>query len=119
MSSSTLRKISEDARSRPFLSSLFDSQTYIRNVIKEGRSEECFANIVSCIDEINEDIKGYISQHKDELMSGMQDVAMLAERYKNLSISSEKFQNNIKKLKKEVIKLIKLYAVYLLMILGH
>lgn len=102
MSTLSLRKISEDPRSRPFLSSLFDSQSYIKTVIKEGRSEECFANIVSCIDEINEDIKGYISQHKDELMSGMQDVALLAERYRNLSSSSEKFQNTINKLKKEV-----------------
>jgi hypothetical protein len=60
----TLRKLSEDTRIRPFLSPLFDSQSYIKTVIKEGKSEECFNNIVSCIDEINVEIKGYISQHK-------------------------------------------------------
>jgi hypothetical protein len=39
-------------------------QAYIKTVIKEGKSEECFSNIVTCIDEINVEIKGYISQHK-------------------------------------------------------
>ncbi len=60
----TLKKINEDPRLRPFLSSLFDSETYTRNVIKEGRSEECFGNIVNCVEDINVEIKGYISQHK-------------------------------------------------------
>lgn len=59
-----MKKITEDPRMRPFLSSLFDSQTYIRTVIKEERSEECFQNIVNCIDEVNLEIKSYISQHK-------------------------------------------------------
>jgi len=59
-----MRKISEDPRSRPFLSSLFDSQSYIRAVVKEGRSEETFSTIVSCIEDINVEIKSYISQHK-------------------------------------------------------
>lgn len=59
-----MRKMSEDPRTRPFLSSLFDAQSYIRSVVKEGRSEETFASIVSCIEDINVEIKGYISLHK-------------------------------------------------------
>ena len=59
-----MRKISEDPRSRPFLSSLFDSQSYIRTVVKDGKSEETFASIVACIEDINVEIKSYISQHK-------------------------------------------------------
>jgi hypothetical protein len=61
---SPLRKIGDDSRLRPFLSSLFDSQTYIKSVIKDGQSEECFANITKYIEEINAEIKSYISQHK-------------------------------------------------------
>lgn len=61
---SSLCRISEDTKLRPFLSPLFDAQAYIKTVIKEGKSEECFFNIVGCIDEINVEIKGYISQHK-------------------------------------------------------
>ena len=61
---SALRHISEDAKLRPFLSPLFDSQTYIKTIIKEGKSEECFNNIVKCVDDINEEIKSYISEHK-------------------------------------------------------
>jgi prefoldin subunit 5 len=37
-------------------------------------------------------------------MSGMQDVATLAERYNNLSSNAEKFHKNISRLKKEVQK---------------
>jgi hypothetical protein len=59
-----MRKISEDPRSRPFLSSLFDSQNYISTVVNEGKSEETFASIVACIEDINVEIKSYISQHK-------------------------------------------------------
>ncbi len=59
-----LRRIGDDSRLRPFLSSHFDAESYIKNVIKDGKSEECFANIVSCIEDINAEIKDYISQHK-------------------------------------------------------
>ncbi|KAJ1395083.1 hypothetical protein B484DRAFT_407688 [Ochromonadaceae sp. CCMP2298] len=99
---SPLQRMSEDVRLRPFLSQLFDSQAYIKTVIKEGKSEECFTNIVTCIDEINVEIKGYISQHKDDLMSGMQDVATLADKYSNLSTTSQKLHRHIERLKKEV-----------------
>lgn len=64
LSVSSLKRISEDARLRPFLSPLFDPQAYIKTVIKDGKSEECFNNIVSCIEDINVEIKGYISVHK-------------------------------------------------------
>ena len=49
----SLRKINEDTGLRPFLSPLFDAQSYIKSVIKEGKSEECFTNIVKCVDDIN------------------------------------------------------------------
>lgn len=98
---SVLQKINEDPRLRPFLSSVFDAQSYTRNVIKEGRSEESFANIVTLIEDVNIEIKGYISQHKESLMSGMQEVATLAERYSNLSANSQKFQRNIAKMKRD------------------
>jgi hypothetical protein len=45
---------------------------------------------------------GYISAHKDDLMSGMQDVATLAERYGNLAQTARKLRLNIDRLKKEV-----------------
>jgi hypothetical protein len=99
---SSIRKFSEDPRLRPFLSSHFDSQSYIKNVIKDGGSEDCFRDISTGIDEVNEEIKGYISAHRDDLMSGMQDVAVLAERYLNLSTTAKKVRRNIDKLKREV-----------------
>jgi hypothetical protein len=37
-------------------------------------------------------------------MSGMQDVAALAERYSNLSASSQKLRESISRMKKEVLK---------------
>eukprot|EP01031_Cornospumella_fuschlensis_P036913 gene36913-44784_t len=106
MSTSTvpaaLRKITEDPLLRPFLSGLFDAQHFVRNVIKEGKSEECFQKIVESIEGINDEIKQYISKHKDVLMSGMQDVAMLTEKFNNLSDLSSTLQSNIQRLKKEV-----------------
>jgi hypothetical protein len=48
----TSRRASEDARFRAFLSSHFDAQAYVTNVIKEGRSEECFAEMTSNIIEV-------------------------------------------------------------------
>ena len=100
---SSIRKVSEDGKLRPFLSSHFDSQAYIKSVIKDARSEECFSTISTCIDEVNVEIKGYISQHKEALMSGMQDVALLSERYSLLFSTSQKLQRNVERLKKEVI----------------
>jgi len=99
---SYVRKISEDARLRPFLSAHFDVQGYLKSVVEKNRSEECFAEVNTCIEEVNEEIKGYISQHKDDLMSGMQDVAILAEKYRSLSASSGKLQKSVERLKKEV-----------------
>ena len=98
----SIRKINDDSKLRPFLSSHFDAQTFIKSIIKEGRSEECFNEVSESIDEVNVEIKGYISQHKDDLMSGMQDVAQLAERYASLSSTSQKLRRNIDRLKKEV-----------------
>lgn len=48
----TPRRASEDARFRAFLSSHFDAQAFVTNVIREGRSEECFAEITSNIIEV-------------------------------------------------------------------
>lgn len=61
---SSLRRIGEDPLLRPFLSSLFDPQAYVRNIIKDGKSEECFAAITDCTEKINEEIQRYISEHK-------------------------------------------------------
>lgn len=99
---SSIRKISEDPRLRPFLSSHFDAQNFIKTVIKDGRSEDCFNDVSKSVDEVNEEIKGYISQHKEDLMAGMQDVAQLAERYALLSSTSQKLHRNIDRLKREV-----------------
>ena len=99
---SALRKFSEDPRLRPFLSSHFDSQLYIKNIISTGASEECFKDIFEGIDEVNEEIKRFISTHKNDLMSGMQDVALLAERYSNLCHTAKRIRCNIDKLKREV-----------------
>lgn len=61
---SSLRRIGEDPILRPFLSSLFDPQAYVKNVIKDGKSEECFNAITDCVEKINEEIQRYISQNK-------------------------------------------------------
>lgn len=46
------RRASEDHRLRAFLSSHFDAQTYVINIIKEGKSEEAYQEIVSCLKEV-------------------------------------------------------------------
>ena len=68
---SYIRKISEDAKLRPFLSARFDVEAYLHSVVEKNQSEECFKDISICIDEVNEEIKQYITQHKDDLMSGI------------------------------------------------
>eukprot|EP01039_Chlorochromonas_danica_P010063 gene10063-11137_t len=97
-----LRKIGEDSLLRPFLSTLFDPHAYVKTIIRDGKSEECFHAIIESVDLINEEIKQYISLHKDVLMSGMQDVANLADRYASLSELSKVLQSNITRLKKEL-----------------
>ena len=100
---SVIRRISEDARFRPFMTTHFDAEGYISSVIKEGRSEEVFADLETCIAEVNEEIKGYISLHKHDLMSGMQDVAVLATRYQALQSLSSRVRASVDRLKKETI----------------
>lgn len=100
---SAIRRISEDARFRPFLTSHFDAEGYIRSVIKDGKSEEVFADLETCIAEVNEEIKGYISVHKHDLMSGMQDVAVLAARYQTLQSLSSRVRACVDRLKKETL----------------
>ena len=43
-----------------------------------------------------------VEYRQDDLMSGMQDVAALADRYDSLSKSSRHLHSNIEKMKKEV-----------------
>jgi hypothetical protein len=45
---------------------------------------------------------GYISAHHENLMGGMQDVALLASRYNNLSENAKKVKKNINHFKQEV-----------------
>jgi hypothetical protein len=95
---SSARRASEDARFRAFLSSHFDAQQYVTNIIREGRSEECFAEMSSNIVEVDEEIKSYISIHKHDLMNGMHDVADLAKRYQGLEATSEKLRAAVDKM---------------------
>lgn len=53
VSSGSLRRASEENRYRAFLSSHFDAQAYVTNIIKEGKSEEYFTQIGSCIKEVS------------------------------------------------------------------
>ena len=48
-----LRRASEDHRYRAFLSSHFDAQGFVTNIIKEGNSEEYFTQIGACIKEVS------------------------------------------------------------------
>lgn len=51
---------------------------------------------------MDDEIKSYISAHKHELMSGMQDVAALATRYQELESTAQKLRNTIDKMQREV-----------------
>lgn len=93
----------DDPKSRPFLNAHFDVQEYIKDVITDGRSEETYNDITSCIEDVNDEIKNYITQHKDTLMSGMQDVAILASKYQSLASMSTKLRRSVDKLKKEAL----------------
>lgn len=59
-----LRKIGEDPILRPFLSSLFDNETYINHIIQEKKSEECLTLISSSTELINEEIQRYITENR-------------------------------------------------------
>jgi hypothetical protein len=60
---STSRRASEDSRFRVFLSSHFDAQTYVTNIIKEGRSEEGFNEISSYIQEVNNIFQAFMADY--------------------------------------------------------
>ena len=98
-----LKRISEDAKLRPFLSSHFDKQTFIKKVIKDNKTEEYLTDITSCVDDIKVEIKGYISKHTEQLMSGMSDFASLADRYQTLSKSSQTLHKKVDRLKTEAV----------------
>ena len=53
-SSSSIRRANEDSRFRAFLSAHFDAQAHVTSVIEEGRSEEVFADISACIEEVKQ-----------------------------------------------------------------
>ena len=59
-----LRKIGEDPILRPFLSSLFDNETYINHIIQDKKSEECLNLIASSTELINEEIQRYITENQ-------------------------------------------------------
>jgi hypothetical protein len=61
---SIIRKIGEDPILRPFLSSLFDNETYIKHIIQENKSEECFNVITNSTELINEEIQRFITEHR-------------------------------------------------------
>jgi hypothetical protein len=59
-----LRRIGEDPILRPFLSSLFDNETYIKHIIQENKSEECFSVISNSTEMINEEIQRFITENR-------------------------------------------------------
>lgn len=63
-SATALRRVSDDPILRPFLSSLFDPQTYVKTIIRDGKSEECLSAISDCTVKVNDEIQRYIVQHK-------------------------------------------------------
>ena len=104
MANSGVTKRVSDGPLRALLSSHFNSNAFLRTVVREGRSEEVFREITSAIDEVNEEIGTYITQHRDSLMGGMQDVATLAEKYSSLSTVSQKLHRTVERLKKEALQ---------------
>jgi hypothetical protein len=54
--SSSIRRASEDARLRDFLSTHFDAQAHVTGVMREGRAEQEFATISACIEEVSEGV---------------------------------------------------------------
>jgi chaperonin cofactor prefoldin len=50
---------------------------------------------------VDEEIKTYITGHKHDLMSGMQDVATLATRYQELESTAHKLRTSIDKMQRE------------------
>lgn len=54
------------------------------------------------IEETNHEIQSYISQHKAELMAGMQDIAMFADQCKSLHEWILQVQKSVEVLKAEV-----------------
>ena len=70
--------------------------------------ELSFASIDLFLDnllQVNDEIKGYISVHKHDLMSGMQDVAVLATRYQTLQSVASRVRAALTRLKKEVFRI--------------
>jgi hypothetical protein len=53
---------------------------------------------------VDEEIKNYISIHKHDLMSGMQDVAALSEKYQELQNTSHKLRTAVDKMQRDVSK---------------
>lgn len=101
--SSNLRRISEDKHLRQFLSAHFNSSEYVADIIRQGKSEEIFLEISKSMEDVKEEIQLYITQNKGHLMGGMQGVAALAERYSMLSITSQKLNRSVEKLKREAL----------------
>ena len=89
-----MRRGSEDLSLRPFASPRFDAQAYVRGVLGDRRSEEVLAETERQLAGVNEEISGYIRQHKRELMEGVQDVTALTERYEALQLAA----SNLRKL---------------------
>ncbi len=57
--------------------------------------------ILRDIIQVNDEIKKYISVHKHDLMSGMQDVAALAAKYQTLQSLAVRVRSSVDRLKKE------------------
>jgi hypothetical protein len=98
----SVRKSTENPKLRPFLSSHFNQKAYLKTVVEKNESKDVQEEINEFVEEVNEEIKGYISTHKDELMGGMQDVAVLSERYNSLCQNSLKLRSHVERIKNEV-----------------
>ena len=102
--SSHIRRVSEDAKMIPFLSTHFNSVEFVNDAIRSGKSEQLSGEIAKYIVDVNEEIQAYITKNKDQLMGGMQGVAQLADRYSVLSVTSGKLQRGIVKLKTQALE---------------
>ena len=87
---------------RPFASPRFDAQAYVRGVLGDRRSEEVLAEVERHLAGVNEEISGYMRQHKRELMDGVQEVTALSDRYEALQTAAGNLRKLASKLRAEV-----------------
>lgn len=100
----TIKKIRENPKLSVILKANINIDEYINSIISSNSSEAVINEMSLYIDDINKEIKEYITKNKTALLSGMSSFSILVDKYKRMATSTQQLHTDISIIQSDIKK---------------